>query len=225
MKTRTLVVVGGVFVLAMLAVSAWAWPQIPAEARIPIHWGPDGRADGYGSKELGLLGMPLVAAAVVGLLTAVPRFEPRRRNLERSSTAYVAIGIAVAGFLFALHVAAVLAALGSEADITAVATIGSGVLFVVIGNYLGKTRSNWFFGIRTPWTLSSDRSWARTHRAGGLLFVLIGLAVVAVTLAVGAQVALWVMLGSLGVGVVALFGYSYLVWRDDPARRDLEVTR
>jgi uncharacterized membrane protein len=224
-KTRTLVVVGGAFVLAMLAVSAWAWPQIPADARIPIHWGPDGRADGYGSKELGLLGMPLVAAAVVGLLAAVPRFEPRRRNLERSSMAYVAIGIAVAGFLFALHVAAVLTALGSEADITAVATIGSGVLFVVIGNYLGKTRSNWFFGIRTPWTLSSDRSWARTHRAGGLLFVLIGLAVVAVTLAVGAQVALWVMLGSLGVGVVALFGYSYVVWRDDPARHDLEVTR
>lgn len=225
MRIRTLVVLGGAAVLAMLALSGWAWPQIPADARVPIHWGPDGRPDGYGSKAVGLLATPLVAAAVVALLAVIPRFEPRRRNLERSSTAYVAIGLAVTGFLGALHVVAVRSALGDEADMAAVAIIGSGLLFVVIGNFLGKTRSNWFFGIRTPWTLSSERSWARTHRVGGLGFVAIGAAVVATTILGGPQPALWVMLGGLGLGVIGLFAYSYLVWRDDPARRNVEVSR
>lgn len=225
MKTRTLVVGGGAIVLAMLALSAWAWPQIRPDAQIPIHWGIDGRPDGYGSKAVGLLGIPLVGAAVVALLALLPRIEPRRRNLERSGTAYVAIGVALSAFLGAMHLFAVRAALGGEADMAAVATIGTGVLFIVIGNYLGKTRSNWFFGIRTPWTLSSDRSWARTHRLGGLLFVAVGLAVLATTIVAGAPVALWVMLGGLMVGIAALFAYSYLVWRDDPARRNQEVSR
>ncbi len=219
MKIRSIVVIGGVIVLAMLAVSAWAWPQIPADAQIPIHWGPDGQVDGYGPKWVGLLGLPAVALAIVGLLAVIPRFEPRRANLERSSTAYVAIALTVVGFFAVLHVVAVMAALGSDINTTTVALAGTGVLFVVMGNFMGKTRSNWFFGIRTPWTLSSDRSWTQTHRLGGWLFIAIGLAVLVSTLAFGPMIALWVMLGGLGVSVIGLFAYSYVVWRDDPARQ------
>ena len=219
MKVRSIVVIGGVIVLAMLAVSAWAWPQIPADAQIPIHWGPDGQVDGYGPKWVGLLGLPAVALAIVGLLAVIPRFEPRRANLERSSTAYVAIALTVVGLFAVLHVVAVMAALGSDINTTTVALAGTGVLFVVMGNFMGKTRSNWFFGIRTPWTLSSDRSWTQTHRLGGWLFIAIGIAVLVATLAFGPGVALWIMVGGLAVSVIGLFAYSYVVWRDDPARQ------
>ena len=219
MKVRSIVVIGGVIVLAMLAVSAWAWPQIPADAQIPIHWGPDGQVDGHGPKWVGLLGLPAVALAIVGLLAVIPRFEPRRANLERSSTAYVAIALTVVGVFAVLHVVAVMAALGSDINTTTVALAGTGVLFVVMGNFMGKTRSNWFFGIRTPWTLSSDRSWTQTHRLGGWLFIAIGIAVLVATLAFGPGVALWIMVGGLAVSVIGLFAYSYVVWRDDPARQ------
>ncbi len=219
MKVRSIVVIGGVIVLGMLAVSAWAWPQIPANAQIPIHWGPDGQVDGYGPKWVGLLGLPAVALAVVGLLAVIPRFEPRRANLERSSTAYVAIALTVVGFFAVLHLVAVMAALGSDINTTTIALAGTGVLFVVMGNFMGKTRSNWFFGIRTPWTLSSDRSWTQTHRLGGWLFVAIGIGVLIATLALGPVVALWIMVGGLAVSVIGLFAYSYVVWRDDPARQ------
>lgn len=225
MKVRTLVIVGGAFVVAMLAVSAWAWPQIPADAEIPIHWGLDGQPDGFGPKWVGLIGIPVAGAAIVGLLALIPRIEPRRRNLERSGTAYIAIGIVVIAFLAVLHLFAVLAALGNDADIAALATIGSGVTFIVIGNFLGKTRSSWFFGIRTPWTLSSERSWMRTHRVGGLAFIAIGAAVVLVTIVLGAEAAIWVMLAGMAAVVIGLFVYSYLVWRDDPDRSGTEVTR
>jgi uncharacterized membrane protein len=207
----------------MLAASAWSWPQIADDARVPIHWGVDGQVDGYGPKWVGLLGIPGLALLVLGLLAVIPRIEPRRDNLERSGPAYVATGLGVMGFLVVLHGLVVMAALGSTVDTTAVVMACTGILFVVIGNYLGKTRSNWFFGIRTPWTLSSDRSWARTHRLGGWTFIAIGLLVIVASIVAGGMAAIWVMLGTLGVGVVGLVAYSYVAWRDDPVRRPTDT--
>jgi uncharacterized membrane protein len=225
MKLRPLVIVGVVLILAMLAVSAWAWPQIPDGAQVPIHWGPSGEPDGYGPKWMGLLGIPAVAAGVLALLVVLPRLEPRRFNLERSSTAYVAVGMAALGLVAALHASAVIGTVTETTSVPLVAILGIGVAFVVIGNFVSKTRSSWFFGIRTPWTLSSERSWAQTHRMGGYGFVGLGVLIVVAALAWGPVVGLWVMLAGIGIGLVALFAYSYLVWRDDPARRDSEVAR
>ena len=134
------------------------------------------------------------------------------------------MGIAVTLFVTALHVAAVLAALGENVNLGMVASIGIGLAFVVMGNYLGKTRSNWFFGIRTPWTLSSDRSWTRTHRLGGVAFVVIGLLVIVTALVAGPSVAIWVLLGGMAASVIGLLAYSYLVWRDDPDRQPARTT-
>ena len=78
---------------------------------------------------------------------------------------------------------------------------------MIIGNYLGKVRSNFFFGIRTPWTLSSERSWNRTHRLGGRLFFGLGL------VAVVTPIFPWAGVVALAVGVpvaiVFLVIYSY----------------
>lgn len=221
MKLRPLVIVGSAAVIGMLILSAWAWPQIPDGAQVPIHWGIDGTPDGYGPKWVGLLGIPILTALVVALLLVIPRFEPRRANLERSATAYVAVGIAITLFVTALHVAAVLAALGEDVNLGMVASIGIGLAFVVMGNYLGKTRSNWFFGIRTPWTLSSDRSWTRTHRLGGIAFMAVGLLVIVTALVAGPSVAIWVLLGGMAASIVGLLPYSYLVWRSDPDRQSV----
>lgn len=218
MKLRTLVTVGGTIVVAMLLLSAWAWPQIPDGAQIPVHWGPSGEPDGYGPKWLALLGLPATAAFIIGLLWVIPRFEPRRHNLARSSSAYVATGLAAVGLMAAIHVVAIMAALGGDINMSVVAGVAMGVMFVIIGNFMGKTRSNWFFGVRTPWTLSSDRSWAMTHRLGGWLFIIMGVAVTVTTLVLGGMAGVWVMLGGLSAAIVILFVYSYLAWRDDPDR-------
>jgi len=220
MNRRPMVVASAAIIVAMFGLSVWAFAVLPADARVPIHWGPDGAADGYADKVLGLFLLPLIAIGVAALLAVIPSIEPRRTNLERSRTAYGATWIGVMALLGGLHVLAIAVAVGAQLDMTRLVMLGVGALFVVIGNYLPKVRPNYLMGIRTPWTLTSDLAWTRTHRLGGRLFVLIGLVVaIAALIGLPGPVQVVVMLAGIGVVIAVAFAYSYRVWRDDPERK------
>ena len=220
MNRRPLILYSAAVVGAMTLLSAWAWTQLPAGAEVPVHWGLDGRIDGYAPKEIGLFLWPILATALAALLAVIPRFEPRRANLERSGKAYGAIWVTVVTLLGGLHVLFVAAALGTDVDISRVVLIGVGVLFLVIGNYLPKVRPNYLMGIRTPWTLASDLSWARTHRLGGRLFVLEGLVLVVLGLLdVGPEMLIAAMIAAIVILLVVVSAYSYQVWKADPEKR------
>lgn len=215
-----MVLVSVAVVGAMLLVSALAWLQLPAGAQVPIHWGTDGQPDDWADKTLGLFLLPAVAVGVAALLAFIPRFEPRRTNLARSSKAYGATWIGVMLLLGGLHALAVAVALGAELDLTRIVFVGTGVLFVVIGNYLPKVRPNYMMGIRTPWTLTSDLAWTRTHRLGGRVFVIEGIAIAILGLiGIDGMTLVWVMLGAIGILLVVTFAYSYQVWKSDPEKR------
>lgn len=218
MNLRPFLITAGVVVLLMLGISAWAWPQIPDGAQVPIHWGIDGQANGWAAKPLALLGVPLLTAGIALVLAFAPRFDPRYGNVQRSATAYWAIAFGVLALLAVVHVAATLVATGRPVNIGMVVSVAVGALFVLVGNFLGKTRSSWIFGIRTPWTLSSERSWTRTHRLGGYLFMLVGAATIIAALVAPQGIAAIVLLGGTGAVVVTVAIYSYLVWRVDPDR-------
>jgi len=220
LNRRPMIVASIVIVTAMFLVSAWAWLQLPADAQVPIHWGPDGQPDGWADKTVGLLLLPLVAGGVAVLLTIIPRIEPRRTNIERSAKAYGAIWIGVMALLGGLHVLAVSVAMGAAVDITRLLFVGMGVLFIVIGNYLPKVRSNYMAGIRTPWTLTSEAAWTKTHRLGGWLFVVEGIVflVLGLTGATGTLL-ITAVIGGVLVLVGVTFAYSYVVWKADPERR------
>lgn len=218
MSVRPLLITGGAAVAVMLAASLLAWGAIPDDARIPIHWNLAGEVDGYAPKAIGLLATPALAVALTGVLAAIPAIDPRRENLARSGPAYVTITSAAILLVAGIHLAIVWAALGNTLDIARVVGIGVGVLFVVIGNFLGKTRSNWFMGIRTPWTLSSELSWTKTHRLAGRLFALVGVLAILVAVVGVPELMLAIVLGGSLVLVAVVVAYSYLVWRDDPER-------
>lgn len=218
MNLRPLRIASVVAVGSMLLLAAWAWGQIPSGAQVPIHWGVDGQPDGYASKEFALLFTPVVTAGLAALLYLLPRFEPRAQNLARSGPAYVQVTVAILVLMVGVQLLVVLAAVGSPVDTTRLLSVATGILFVVIGNVLGKVRSNFMFGVRTPWTLSSDLAWNKTHRLVGRLFVLLGLATIAVGLVGSPAAFLVVLLGGIGLVVVVAFVYSYRVWRSDPAR-------
>lgn len=220
MNRRPMILLSVAVVAAMLVLAAWAWAQLPADAQVPVHWGVDGRPDGFADKTVGLFLLPGIAALIAILLAVIPSIEPRRANLERSGKPYGATWIGVMLLLGVIHVLAVGVALGAQLDVTRIMLIAAGALFVVIGNYLPKTRPNYLLGIRTPWTLTSDLSWTRTHRVGGRLFMLEGAILVASGLLdVGSGALLGLIIGGLALIVGIMFAYSYVVWKDDPARR------
>jgi immunity protein, SdpI family len=221
MNTRPILLVTAVVVAVQLVLAGYALTQLSPDARIAIHWGVDGRPNGYADAWLGLLLLPVTTVVLGPFLAYIPRFDPRAENLARSGSAYRWIVGSALILLGAVQVFVVLAALGNQLDVTRFVGVAVGALFVVIGNFLGKTRSSWFLGIRTPWTLSSDRSWALTHRLGGYLFIATGLLSAVVAFVFPAEVFFWVLMIGLVGTVSVLFVYSYFAWRSDPDRRTL----
>lgn len=203
------------FVIASFAVAVWGIAQVPAGEQVPIHWNAAGEADAFGSRWWMLLG-PAIGLLVVGLFSFILRAEPRREHMAASIGPLRTLLVAMAGFTFLLTLATTLSGTGRPVDVGTWITVGVGILIAVIGNLLGKIRSTYTFGVRTPWTLASELSWQRTHRATGFMWVVIGIATALLGLFGLPETATWVLLGGLLGSVAFAFWYSYVVWRDDP---------
>jgi len=204
-----LVVIAGMFITAGVR-----WGSVPD--RIPIHWNAAGQVDGYGGKFAALLLPPLITLGLYLLLRYLPRIDPARRNYESFADTYLLVRVTLTGYLAFMYLVANLAIGREESVPVGALTMGAvGVLFIVLGGVMGKFRPNWFVGIRTPWTLSSKRSWIETHRVGGRVFIGVGLVTLLGAL-VGGTWSVALMLVALGIGVVYLIVYSYVVWKHDP---------
>jgi uncharacterized membrane protein len=200
-------------IAAMFVLGAIAWPQAPD--RIPIHWGFSGEPDNYAGKVFGLFGGPMISLGIYGLLLILPRIDPRRRNYELFWGKYLIIRTLIITVLAGIQLVTFLWAIGVEINMNLAVFMIVGFLLIFTGNYMGKLRPTWFVGIRTPWTLSSKESWNKTHRLGGRLFVLFGLALV---IAAPFQVkwAFYAIAGTGGAALLFLYVYSYLIWKKDP---------
>jgi len=182
--------------------------------RVPVHWDWTGQPDRWGSRLEGAFLMPAFALLMWVLLRFLPKIDPRRANYARFGDTYDFVVAAIVTFMAGLHVIVLGATLGWPIALNRVVPGAVGVLLIVIGNLLPRARSNWWFGIRTPWTLSSDRVWQKTHRVGGYLLIVAGLGML--LQAVVAQ--RWTAVLSLVLVVVCVAGtmvYSYLKWREE----------
>lgn len=200
----------------MFAGAAYTWPRAPD--RIPVHWDLHGAVDGWGGRAEGLLLLPAVALGVWGLLMVLPRLDPGRENYRNFAGPYGVLRTAIVAFLALVHLGGLSAALGRPIPIGSLIGPATGLLFVVLGGLMGKLRPNWFVGIRTPWTLSSKRSWIRTHRVGGWAFIACGVATLIAGL-FAPEAAFVVMLGGIAGCVIGTTVYSYVVWKGDPDRQ------
>jgi uncharacterized membrane protein len=201
----------------MLAASAWAWDRIPDS--VPVHFGIDGAADRYGTKWEALLIMPGVVALIGLIMAVVPHIDPRRNNLAQSSGFYYAVWYGELAVMSAAHAGLIAAAMGLVANVGQLLFMVVGALFILMGNYMGKSRPNWFAGFRTPWTLSSDYSWQKTHRIGGWMFMLTGAATIAAGLLFNTVAAALVMIGGALLTAVLGTWASYIYWKNDPEKR------
>ena len=205
---------GFAFAFVALAFSAAVYDRLPD--MIPTHFNVRGEPDDWTARAFGTFMMPLFGILMYGIFHLLPRISPRRTNLDRFEDTYWLIANATIGFLSALHVLVLGRALGWPVDITSAMLLGVGLMFMVIGNVLPRTRSNWWMGIRTPWTMESESVWRATHRLAGKTFM-IGGAVTAMAALLPEDVRPWVAMGGLGVGGFIPVIYSYLYWRRERA--------
>lgn len=185
--------------------------------RIPTHWNMSGEIDGWSSRFWGAWMMPLMMAVIWPVMRLIPHIDPHRANYAKFSGMYEALIIATMAFMLAMHLLLLAAATGSRIPMSRIVIGTVGAFFVVIGVLLPRAHPNWFVGIRTPWTLSSDLAWERTHKVGGLLFIATGTLTMLTTLLAPKQ-AMWVLLVSGTAMMVFLFVYSYVVWKKDGER-------
>jgi len=196
----------------MLAASAYAWGHL-GDGPIPTHFGIGGRPDGFTPKLPGVVLMPIIAGVLTVLLSGLPAIMPANARLERSWGPYVVVWLATLALLLAVHLAMLAYALGVQVDMARGVVVCVGALIAVIGNLLGKVRYNYVFGIRTPWTLSNERVWDRTHRFAGWAMTLGGLFALAVGLAAPAALEKdlhWALLAGVLTPVLASVIYSFL---------------
>ena len=195
---------------AGLVAAALAYPHLP-EA-VPIHFDIQGRPDRYAGRLMGAFGLPLLNVAVYGLMLLAPLVDPGRANYPRFAGFYRGLRVMLAWVLAAMEAVVLLVGLGREVDVGLV-TLGTvSLLLLYTGNSLGRVRFNYFVGIRTPWTLASERVWRRTHRVGGRLLVAAALLPWA-GIPFSRAAAFWLLVAGLGVATVGSMVYSLVLYR------------
>lgn len=201
--------------VVMLLLSLWGQIAIPDGKMVAIHWGPNGEANGFSSKTVALIMTPIITLAMIGDFILVAFIEPRKEHFQASLKAFSCLWLGIIGLFIILHSFIIMFALGIKLDVSMVIGCSIGVLFMVIGNVMGKVRSNWFIGVRTPWTLSSENVWNKTNRTGGKLFFGLGIIITIVSLLGNPLLSFNVITFGVIYMAVIIGIYSFVVWKNE----------
>ncbi|UUZ82377.1 SdpI family protein [Paenibacillus sp. P26] len=197
--------------LVPAVVTFMVYDKLPEQ--VAIHFGPDGRPNGYQSKlsflivfELMVIGLPL--------LIKIFRFmDPKRSNYETFGRVFDITRVALTLLLCTIFGNILLFNLGyEEIHMQRYVLGGVGAVLMVSGNYMGRLRHNYMIGIRTPWTLENEEVWRRTHRMAGPLTMLAGFGVVIAAFFPGTA-AFWTLIAAALVSGFVPAIYSYVLYR------------
>ena len=173
LSNKATVFISIAIIILSFLVSAYYFPSLPE--RIAIHWDINGNPNGYMDKAAGVLLLPALMGLLALLFFAIPKIDPKKRNIEKFRPYFNGLVILLLVFLLAVHIETILWSAGLQVSPALLLPIGIGVLFFYIGLMLPHAEQNWFVGIRTPWTLTSESVWKKTHKIGGTLFKIAGI--------------------------------------------------
>lgn len=204
------IVMLGTVLLAIL-VGIYVYPHMPE--KIASHWNIKGEVDGYLPKFWGLFIMPSLLFVIGLLFYFIPRIDPLKTNIEQFRKQYDTFVILLFPFLLSIHIQIILWIKGFQISPSVLVPIGLGILFFYVGILFENAKQNWFIGIRTPWTLSSENVWEKTHKLGAKLFKVI--AVITVSgIFFGKYTFLFVIIPVLFVALYTIV-YSYVEYRKE----------
>lgn len=211
MTTRLTTIIVLILIIGATLAGVFLWSQLPDP--MASHWDVNDQVNGYMSRFWGVFMMPLVLLGMFLIFLVIPQIDPLKANIAQFRGTFNLFIAFMVGFMTFVHVLTLLWNLGyTSFGIGDAILPAMGLLFIVVGSLLRKAKRNFFIGIRTPWTLSSDYVWDKTHKLGSVLFMLSGvLAVIGGFF--GGMVAFWMLMVPLLGSTVFLFVYSYVLYQ------------
>lgn len=171
MKKTTVIVL--VIILLSFIAAVYFYPQMPE--KMASHWNAQGKVDGYMPKFWGLFLMPIVSVVMFLLFLLIPKIDPLKKNIEKFREYFDWFIVLIIAFLFYIYLLTVFWSLNFRFNMAAMMVPALGILFYYMGILTENAERNWFIGIRTPWTLSNNIVWKKTHKLGGKLFKIAGI--------------------------------------------------
>ncbi|MBU0461315.1 MAG: DUF1648 domain-containing protein, partial [Nanoarchaeota archaeon] len=147
-------------ILLLFIVSIILYPSMPEQ--IPTHWNAAGEIDAHSAKWFGMFFLPAMLLFLFVLYLIIPGIEVFKKNLEKSRNQFDSVFLALFLFFVVIYAVTVVASFGYDVKMTYVMMLSMGMLFYWIGHEIKHIKRNFFFGIRTPWALSSDHVWKKT---------------------------------------------------------------
>lgn len=189
---------------------AYFYPSLPN--RVPIHWNLKGEANGYGSRFYGAFGLPLTNLGIYLLFIILPHIDPKRKNYEIFKSTYQYLKYLLIIFLLGMQVTSYLIATGGAINRPVYIQVLVSLLFILIGNVMGRFKHNYFVGIKTPWTLANEEVWRKTHRMAAPLWVLGGIInIVIAFIAINFKEIAFIIV--MVVMVIVPIVYSYIIYQ------------
>ncbi len=208
-KTNNIITI---IALVLLAVVILAYPCMPDI--IPVHWGPDGAVDGWGSKKW-VFAMWAIIPAVDFTTRFAEKIDPKGENYKKFEKVFLYFRIGIALFMSVLVAVTVIAAFDPDLlDMNKIMFPVMGLMFVGLGNYMPKVKHNYTFGIKTPHTLASENVWNKTHRMAGPLWVGAGIGIMLCGFLKG-DMAVWFMVAVLLAMTVIPVVYAYMEYKKE----------
>ena len=214
---RTRILLSSALILLPVLAGLLLWNRLPD--RMPTHFDFSGTPNGWSGKPFAVFGLPLFLLFIHLLCLYGTSRDPRRGNAGAVMNGLVfwivpAVSLFVAGIMYPAAMGP-----GYEINITFFSLVFTGVLFLIVGNYLPKCRQNHVIGIRVPWTLKSEAVWNRTHRMAGPLWMLAGLLLLTDAF-LRAAVPAVVIAALITAGVVPIVYAAYLYYGKGYGRRE-----
>ncbi|MGD1004930.1 MAG: SdpI family protein [Methanoregulaceae archaeon] len=199
--------------LILISFIAGIYLYSPMPYRMASHWNISGDVDGYMSKFWGVFLVPLIAFGLFLLFLIIPHIDPKKHNIEQFRVYYDRFFIVIIVFILYIYLLTLLWNLNVRFNLIQLMTPAFAVLFYYSGVVISHAKMNWFVGIRTPWTLSSEKVWNQTHALGGKLFKITG--IIALLGIIFINYALFFILVPLIVVGIYTVVYSYFAYREE----------
>jgi len=173
MTTRLTLTIALVLIAISILAGLALWNQLPDQ--MASHWNANDQVDGTMPKFWGVFMMPLMVLGMLVLFMIVPSIDPLKANIAKFRATFNLFIMLIILFMLYLYGLTIAWSLGyQDFKMSAAMLPFMGILFIFIGYMLRQAKRNFFIGIRTPWTLSSDSVWEKTHQLGSILFMISG---------------------------------------------------